>query len=120
ECMTGGRIVVRGATGRNFGAGMSGAVASLHDADANRVNDEMVEVEPLDTADRELVEELVRRHAVETGSVLAVGLLADWSSSIQRFAKVMPRDYKRVLAARSKAEQEGLDVNEQIMAAAHG
>ena len=90
------------------------------DADENRVNSEMVEVEPLDVADRELLEELVRRHAVETGSVVAGKLLADWSSAVERFAKVMPRDYKRVLAARSKAEQEGLDVNEQIMAAAHG
>jgi glutamate synthase (NADPH) large chain len=120
EYMTGGVVVVLGPTGRNFAAGMSGGVAFLLDADANRVNAEMVEVEPLDAADRELVEELVRRHAVETGSVLAAGLLADWSSSIERFAKVMPRDYKRVLAARSKAEDEGLDVNEQIMAAAHG
>ena len=120
EYMTGGVVVVLGATGRNFAAGMSGGVAFLLDVDENRVNAEMVEVEPLDVADRELLEELVRRHAVETGSAVAGNLLADWSSAVERFAKVMPRDYKRVLAARSKAEQEGLDVNEQIMAAAHG
>src|SRR5450755_3531739 len=100
EYMTGGVVVVLGATGRNFAAGMSGGIAYVLDADENRVNTEMVEVEPLDAADREQLEELVRRHAVETGSVVAGTLLADWSSAVERFAKVMPRDYKRVLAAR--------------------
>jgi glutamate synthase (NADPH) large chain len=47
-------------------------------------------------------------------------MLADWSGTVARFSKVMPRDYKRVLAARAKAEKEGLDVNEQIMAVSHG
>jgi glutamate synthase (NADPH/NADH) large chain len=120
EYMTGGVVVVLGTTGRNFAAGMSGGVAYLLDLDARRVNTEMVEIEPLDAEDMKVVEALVRGHVDETDSSFAAELLVDWSASVDRFTKIMPRDYKRVLAARAKAEHEGLDVNEQIMAASHG
>jgi glutamate synthase (NADPH/NADH) large chain len=120
EYMTGGVVVVLGTTGRNFAAGMSGGVAYLLDLDARRVNTEMVEIEALDAEDLKVVEALVRSHVDETDSHFAAELLVDWSASIDRFTKIMPRDYKRVLAARAKAEHEGLDVNEQIMAASHG
>jgi glutamate synthase (NADPH/NADH) large chain len=120
EYMTGGVVVVLGTTGRNFAAGMSGGIAYAFDLDAARVNTEMVEIEPLDAADGDVVLDLVRRHADETGSRLAAEMLADWPKAVDRFSKIMPRDYKRVLAARAKAEHEGLDVNEQIMAASHG
>ena len=120
EYMTGGVVVVLGTTGRNFAAGMSGGIAYAFDLDAARVNTEMVEIEALDAADGHVVLDLVRRHADETGSRLASEMLTDWSKAIDRFSKIMPRDYKRVLAARAKAEHEGLDVNEQIMAASHG
>jgi glutamate synthase (NADPH/NADH) large chain len=80
----------------------------------------MVEIEPLDAADLITVETLVRRHRDETGSPLAEQLLASWRSSVQRFSKIMPRDYKRVLAARAHAELEGLDVLAHIMAVSNG
>ena len=47
-------------------------------------------------------------------------LLQRWHSEVRRFKKVMPRDYKRVLEAARIAEESGLDVDEAIMAAAHG
>jgi glutamate synthase (NADPH/NADH) large chain len=120
EYMTGGLVVVLGQTGRNFAAGMSGGIAYLVDVDPRRVNTEMVEIEPLDAADLITVETLVRRHRDETGSPLAEQLLASWRSSVQRFSKIMPRDYKRVLAARAHAELEGLDVLAHIMAVSNG
>ncbi|HEY0871167.1 MAG TPA: glutamate synthase large subunit [Acidothermaceae bacterium] len=120
EYMTGGVVVVLGSTGRNFAAGMSGGIAYVVDLDPARVNTEMVEVEPLDAADCDQLLLLVRKHADETGSLLATEMLSQWSKTVERFAKIMPRDYKRVLAARARAEHEGLDVNEQIMAASHG
>jgi glutamate synthase (NADPH/NADH) large chain len=46
--------------------------------------------------------------------------LADWSGQQRHFAKVMPRDYKRVLQAIAEAERDGVDVDKAIMAAAHG
>jgi len=120
EYMTGGVVVVLGTTGRNFAAGMSGGIAYVVDVDPGRVNTEMVEVEPLDAADGDQLLLLVRKHADETGSRLAAEMLSQWSKTVERFSKIMPRDYKRVLAARARAEHEGLDVNEQIMAASHG
>jgi len=113
-------VVVLGKIGRNFAAGMSGGVAYLLDPDLDRVNMEMVDVEPLDAGDATLLRELVERHRAETGSAVAARLLAGWDAALARFIKVMPKDYKRVLDAASRAEQEGRDVNAAVMAAAHG
>jgi glutamate synthase (NADPH) large chain len=120
EYMTGGTVVVLGKIGRNFAAGMSGGIAYLLDPDLGRVNTEMVDLEPLDAGDAARLRELVQRHREETGSAVAGRLLADWDGALARFAKIMPQDYKRVLDAASRAEQEGRDVNEAVMAAAHG
>ena len=62
----------------------------------------------------------VERHHAETGSAVAHGLLTDWDDAVDRFVKVMPKDFKRVLQARAAAERDGRDVNEAIMEAAHG
>jgi glutamate synthase (NADPH/NADH) large chain len=118
EYMTGGRVVVLGPVGRNFAAGMSGGIAYVLDLPEIRVNMEMVDLDPLNEADAEFLRDVVERHFKETGSATAARLLADWDTS--RFTKVMPKDYKRVLSAASQAEREGRDVNEAVMAAAHG
>ncbi|WP_460959314.1 glutamate synthase large subunit [Parasphingorhabdus pacifica] len=120
EYMTGGRAVILGTTGRNFAAGMSGGIAYVLDLDPQRVNGEMVEVEPLDDTDLEFLSDRVRRHYEQTESQVARELLADWNGAAKRFGKVMPRDFKRVLAAQTAAERDGRDVNEAIMEAAHG
>src|SRR4029077_19703473 len=101
EYMTGGRVVVLGRTGRNFGAGMSGGVAYVLDVDGRfrtRLNEEMVAVEELDADDRAFLHDVVSHHRELTGSAVADRLLASWTSSLSRFRKVMPTDYKRVLA----------------------
>ncbi len=120
EYMTGGRVAVLGPVGRNFAAGMSGGIAYLLDPDPRSVNVEMVDTEPLDAEDAAFLRDLVERHLAETGSAVASRLLADWPSALGRFGKVMPKDYKRVLAAAQRAERDGLDVNEAVMAAAQG
>jgi glutamate synthase (NADPH/NADH) large chain len=120
EYMTGGQAVVLGPTGRNFAAGMSGGVAYVLDLLSVRLNQEMVDVDPLDADDVTFLRDAVTRHHEETGSAVAAALLSDWPSAVQRFSKVMPRDYKRVLHAASAAEREGRDINEAVMAASHG
>ena len=40
---------------------------------------------------------VVERHKLFTGSAKAQELLEDWDNALQRFVKVMPRDYKRAL-----------------------
>ncbi|WP_432932590.1 glutamate synthase large subunit [Microbispora sp. CA-135349] len=120
EYMTGGKAVVLGATGRNFAAGMSGGVGYVLDLRPERVNREMVELEALDDEDAEFLRDIVERHLAETGSTVAKALLEDWDAALGRFVKVMPSDYKRVLLARAAAEAEGRDIDEAVMAAAHG
>ncbi|HEV3379444.1 MAG TPA: glutamate synthase large subunit [Trebonia sp.] len=120
EYMTGGRAVILGPTGRNFAAGMSGGIAYVLDLLPVRLNTEMVDLDPLDAEDTKFLFDAVSRHRAETGSTVAAALLESWDTSLGRFAKVMPKDYKRVLAAASAAEREGRDVNEAVMAAAHG
>jgi len=123
EYMTGGRVVVIGPTGRNFAAGMSGGIAFVLDAKGDfkrRCNLEMVELESLDADDVEQVRELLRRHVRYTSSTLAQKLLDRWKSTQLKFVKVMPKDYKRVLAAITKARQTGVPEDQAVMEAAHG
>ncbi|MFI7124306.1 glutamate synthase large subunit [Nonomuraea sp. NPDC050153] len=118
EYMTGGRAVVLGPTGRNFAAGMSGGIAYLLDLRSERVNREMVAVETLTEEDGEFLKEIVEKHFAETGSPVAKELLADWDAALGRFGKIMPTDYKRVLAAAEAARIEGRDIDEAVMSAA--
>ena len=121
--MTGGRVVVLGSTGRNFGAGMSGGIAYVYDPEGSfpmRLNTEMVDLDPLDDDDREWLRGVVRKHQSETGSAVAARVLARWYEEVRSFRKVMPKDYKRVLEAARIAEESGQNVDEAIMAAAHG
>jgi len=120
EYMTGGRVAVLGPVGRNFAAGMSGGVAYLLDPDPSRVNTELADLEPVGRDDAEFLRDLIARHLAETGSAVAAGLLADWDAAVDRFGRVMPKDYKRVLAAASQAEREGRDVNQAVMSAVNG
>lgn len=100
EYMTGGLVVVLGATGKNFAAGMSGGMAFVHNPDgtfSRRLNTEMVELEPLDADDQVLLRLMLRNHFTYTSSQTALAMLNDWEATIAQFSKVMPRDYKAVL-----------------------
>jgi glutamate synthase (NADPH/NADH) large chain len=102
---------------------MSGGIAYVYDADgtfANRLNDDMVDIDPLEVEDTEFLRATIRRHQELTGSTVAERILERWHEEVRRFMKVMPTDYKRVLEAARIAEEKGLSVDEAIMAAAHG
>ncbi|MGW0042233.1 glutamate synthase large subunit [Rhodococcus sp. NPDC003348] len=123
EYMTGGRVVILGKTGRNFGAGMSGGVAFVYNADKSfeaNLNTELVDLEDLEHEDFAWLKGVVERHRDETGSEVAARILADWSQQVNHFAKVMPRDYKKVLVAIDTAKKNGTNVDEAIMEAARG
>jgi glutamate synthase domain-containing protein 2/glutamate synthase domain-containing protein 1/glutamate synthase domain-containing protein 3 len=112
EYMTGGRVVVLGPTGRNFAAGMSGGEAFVLDEEGrfrSLCNPEMVEFERLSSAaDIEAVHRLIDDHYTYTGSANAARVLDHWNELLPRFVKVMPRDYKRVLAERKAREAEAV------------
>jgi len=124
EYMTGGRVVVIGETGRNFAAGMSGGLAYVLDEAGDfkgRCNLGMVDLEPVvDTEDVGTIKDLLARHIRYTQSPVAARLLVDWERAQERFVKVIPKDFKRVLAAIKKAQETGISVDDAIMASAHG
>ena len=101
EYMTGGRVVILGKTGRNFGAGMSGGIAYVWDpknALAAQCNMETYELDRV-TAANDILElkVLIGNHADYTESPVAASILENWEQSLRQFVKVMPTDYKRVL-----------------------
>ncbi len=126
EYMTGGKVVILGATGRNFAAGMSGGAAYVYDPAGvlvDNVNGEMVDLDALDDTDLEWLHAKIVAHVDATDSAVGQRVLADWPEQQKKFVKVMPRDYKRVLAAIAEARSTGAsedDVNDAIMAAARG
>jgi glutamate synthase (ferredoxin) len=121
EYMTGGRVVILGPAGRNFAAGMSGGIAYVLDESgsfAENVNQQMVELEPLEREeDIAEVRGLIQKHVAHTQSERGGAVLANWDDMVRRFVKVTPRDYKRMLACIEQAESEGLTGDAALMAA---
>jgi glutamate synthase (ferredoxin) len=119
--MTGGRVVVLGRAGRNFAAGMSGGIAYVLDEVGDfpgRVNPQMVGVERLESADEIAeVRAMIERHLAYTSSSRAQEVLDDWDAMVPRFIKIMPKDYKRVLACIQRAQDQGLTGDAAVMAA---
>eukprot|EP00004_Rigifila_ramosa_P027331 TRINITY_DN8880_c0_g2_i1.p1 TRINITY_DN8880_c0_g2~~TRINITY_DN8880_c0_g2_i1.p1 ORF type:complete len:1347 (-),score=299.02 TRINITY_DN8880_c0_g2_i1:8-3838(-) len=106
EYMTGGCIVVLGATGRNFAAGMSGGMAFVLNTAgtlADCCNMESVAFEKPDAEDQTMLRGLIEQHHALTGSVLAQKLLASWSATLEQFVKVMPIEYRKILDAQRAA-----------------
>jgi glutamate synthase (NADPH/NADH) large chain len=121
EYMTGGRVVVLGETGRNFAAGMSGGIAYVYDPDSTfikRCNLEMVLLERVEEAD-EIAElhSLITRHTELTDSNAGRAILDSWDQALPKFARVIPKDYKRMMEQIRKVEQNGLTGEAALMAA---
>ena len=112
EYMTGGVVVVLGRTGRNFAAGMSGR----RGVRAERVGEIPIALQPrhggvgkgddgggqdrlLHRADH-LALHVYRQPEREA-------ILDSWETMLPKFVKVMPVDYKRVLAERKAATAKG-------------
>ena len=112
EYMTGGRVVVLGKTGKNFAAGMSGGVAYVLDEDRDlytRLNKEMVDFSELgDKYDVIELKSLIEEHVAATGSKKGQKILDDFENYIPKFKKIIPHDYKNMMAAIASFEEKGL------------
>ena len=112
EYMTGGKVVVLGGTGRNFGAGMSGGVAYILDEnnDFEKIcNKQMADIELVETeSEIKELKEIIEKHKFYTNSQKASIILDDFESYRSKFKKVVPRDYKRVILAIEEAKKSGL------------
>ena len=110
EYMTGGHLVCLGDTGRNFAAGMSGGVAYVFDPDnmfPERCNMGLVGLESVESVvEKEELYNYIKEHVDMTGSTVGQSMLEDWDNVVGNFVKVMPHDYKRVLAERAAAKEE--------------
>ncbi|TSA32987.1 MAG: glutamate synthase large subunit [Porphyromonadaceae bacterium] len=110
EYMTGGRVVVLGATGRNFAAGMSGGIAYILDLEGNFeyfCNKGLVELGPVeDKADIVELQDMINKHLLYTQSSLAERVLTNWEEYLPKFVKVIPFEYKKVLEENKLRELE--------------
>ena len=101
EYMTGGEVVILGATGRNFAAGMSGGIAYVYDKDQTfakqRCNTAMVDLDPLQEKDFKRLKDHIQAHYDHTKSTLAKAYLENWNTVKEHFIKVFPKDYKKAL-----------------------
>ncbi len=123
EYMTGGKAVVLGKTGRNFGAGMSGGIAYVYDAEgdfAEKCNMEMIELEKVHAVKEiEELKSMIETHQLKTGSTVAAGMLENWDDALAKFVKVIPTDYKHMLTYIERARETGeYETEEEIIDAA--
>ncbi len=121
EYMTGGRVVVLGATGRNFAAGMSGGIAYVLDEAGTfptRCNMDMILLETLEK-EQEIneVKSMIEQHVQFTNSKVGQRVLDNWSNLISKLVKVIPKDFKKMHEAIERACQAGLSGQEALLAA---
>jgi glutamate synthase domain-containing protein 3 len=113
EYMTGGRVVVLGSVGINFGAGMSGGRAYLWDPKGDAVSKCTKEEDPKKeygpVTDPEHVAELrglIEEHLERTKSTVAAEILSKWAESLPKFLLAFPLDFKRAIETEKKAKAE--------------
>ncbi|CAB4020801.1 glutamate synthase [NADPH], partial [Paramuricea clavata] len=116
EYMTGGTVVILGATGRNFAAGMSGGIAYIYDRSSrfpSLCNTQKVDLDPLQDQDYITLKHIIQDHFHYTQSTVAKTLLENWSEAVQYFIKVIPREYKLALQHQEDEEKSGENVVQQ-------
>ncbi|MFZ7133940.1 MAG: glutamate synthase large subunit [Eubacteriales bacterium] len=118
EYMTGGKVAVLGTTGRNFAAGMSGGIAYVLDFNEIYCNKDMVQLLKLeDKKEIAALKDMIQNHVDYTNSALGKDILKDWDAAINRFTKVIPTDYMRMIETIDQAYASGLNGDDAIMAA---
>ena len=121
EYMTGGRVVILGATGKNFAAGMSGGIAYVLDENHElylRLNKQMVDMEAVtERHDGEELRTLIEHHVRETGSPLGKRVLDHFQEYLPKFKKIIPRDYKRMITTIGQMEEKGMSHEKATMEA---
>ena len=112
EYMTGGRVVVLGATGKNFAAGMSGGIAYVLDEKSNlyrNLNKEMISIEPVESKyDIAELKNMIEKHVAHTGSEKGKEILTHFDEYLPKFKKIIPNDYKRMMMLSAQMEDKGL------------
>ena len=111
EYMTGGKVIILGDTGRNFAAGMSGGIAYVYDVKGSfpmQCNQEMVDLDPVEEADKDELFTIISSHFNYTKSTVAKFVLDDFENQVKNFIKVFPKDYKKVLQKNAGTLKQGI------------
>ena len=112
EYMTGGRVVVLGSTGKNFAAGMSGGIAYVLDEHSTlyrNVNKAMISIEQIENPyDGEELREMIQKHVNATGSHKGQRILDHFEEYLPKFKKLIPVEYKKMVALSARLEEKGL------------
>ena len=90
EYMTGGKVLIIGKTGRNFGAGMSGGIAYVYNEDGNfadKCNMELIILEELNNENKEDLKQMLENHYKYTNSQKAKKLLDNFDVEINSYTK---------------------------------
>ncbi|MCP3740980.1 glutamate synthase large subunit [Rossellomorea sp. BNER] len=120
EYMTGGRVVILGHVGKNFAAGMSGGIAYVLAESSTEFkafcNQEMIEMEAIvDQQDVKELKQMILNHFYYTDSVKAARVLENWDNMLEKFVKIIPKDYKRMMETIQQQKEAGLTENQAIM-----
>lgn len=121
EYMTGGKVVVLGPTDKNFAAGMSGGIAYVLDENNQlyrNLNKELVLMEKVESKyEQEELKEIIEEHVKATNSAKGKAILADFEQVLPKFKKIIPADYKELIAISTSYEEQGMSKeNAQIEA----
>lgn len=121
EYMTGGRVVVLGKTGKNFAAGMSGGIAYVLDEDSHlyrNLNKSMISIEKVENKyDIQELKTMITEHVKATGSERGTWILEHFEEFLPKFKKIIPYDYKKMIALSSKLEEKGMSTQQAQMEA---
>ncbi|WP_432665850.1 glutamate synthase large subunit [Wukongibacter baidiensis] len=115
EYMTGGRIIILGEAGRNFGAGMSGGIAYLYDeydSFSLKCNFEMVEIDGLKEDDYEFIRKLIMKHVIYTQSKKATKILDNWDVNKEKFVRVINPNYREIIEGSTEVDVDSLEARE--------
>ena len=121
EYMSGGRVVVLGKTGKNFAAGMSGGIAYVLDENSHlyrNLNKDMISIEKVENKyDIKELKELIEEHVEATGSERGALILEHFQEYLPKFKKIIPNDYKKMIALSAKLEEKGMSTEQAQMEA---
>ncbi|MGL6197676.1 MAG: glutamate synthase large subunit [Lachnospiraceae bacterium] len=116
EYMTGGKVVILGSTGKNFAAGMSGGIAYVLDEENHlyrNINESMISMEPVEEKyDQDDLRCLIEEYVEATGSDKGKEILNNFSGYVKKFKKIVPDEYRKVIAISNALEQKGLSKEE--------
>ena len=121
EYMTGGCVVVLGKTGKNFAAGMSGGIAYVLDENSHlyrNLNKDMISIEKVENKyDIKELKELIEEHVEATGSERGALILEHFQEYLPKFKKIIPNDFKKMIALSAKLEEKGMSTEQAQMEA---